>query len=231
MNTKAPKSSAALTPLPESAATITRCSGVGASPSTSGPRIRIHTVPGPGSRNAPATKRYSIAVKYPTSTSVGKKGTCRPASGPGIGASGRPESPGSSSSVVRSRHAEARMISVASSARASVASSSSTLRPGRATRAVATSGAIGTGRRISTVTRVSSAPSRGSHRSSARARSAEGGPACWLPGSHGPRVCSVATSRSPSGRKNAPPVSGGERYSPGPQAETGSRPGTAARSS
>ena len=54
--------SAALTPLPESAATITRCNAVGCSPDTSGARMRIQTVAGPGSRNDPRTKRYSIAV-------------------------------------------------------------------------------------------------------------------------------------------------------------------------
>ena len=52
----------ALTPLPESAAVISRCSGVGSSPSTSGYRIRIQTVAGPRSRNPPSTNRYSIAV-------------------------------------------------------------------------------------------------------------------------------------------------------------------------
>jgi hypothetical protein len=55
------QSSAALTPFPESAATSTRWSGVGSSPSTRGTRARIHTVAGPGSLKAPRTKLYSIA--------------------------------------------------------------------------------------------------------------------------------------------------------------------------
>ena len=56
------QSSTALIPLPTSAATSARCNGVGSSPSTSGWRIRIQTVAGPGSRNAPATAFHSIAV-------------------------------------------------------------------------------------------------------------------------------------------------------------------------
>jgi hypothetical protein len=78
------------------------------------------------------------------------------------------------------------------------ASSSSTLRPGRTTRAEQVSGANGTGPRISTVMRAIRMASRGSQRSSARASSAEGGPACWARGSQGPRVSSDGTSPSPS---------------------------------
>ena len=46
--------------------------------------------------------------------------------------------------------------------------------------------------RISTVTRASTMSSRGAVRSSAPVSSAEGGPACWWRGSHGPLVRSVA---------------------------------------
>ena len=60
MNRCVCQSSVALTPLPESAATITRVSGEGSSPSTRGIRMRIQTTAGPGSRNEPSTKRYSI---------------------------------------------------------------------------------------------------------------------------------------------------------------------------
>jgi len=60
------------------------------------------------------------------------------------------------------------------------------------------SGVIGTGARISTVTRPIRVPSRGSQRSSARASSADGGPACCAFGSQGPRVSSLGRARSPS---------------------------------
>jgi hypothetical protein len=78
------------------------------------------------------------------------------------------------------------------------ASSIATLRPGRTTRAFTVSGAIGTGARISMVTRPTRMPSRGSQSSIARPSSAEGGPACWAFGSQGPRVSSLGTARSPS---------------------------------
>ena len=41
-------------------------------------------------------------------------------------------------------------------------------------------------------------PSRGSQSSIARASSADGGPACWAFGSHGPRVSSLGSTASPS---------------------------------
>ena len=56
------KSSAAEIPLPTSAATIARCSGVGSSPATSGTRIRSQAVAGPISMNPPAANETSIAV-------------------------------------------------------------------------------------------------------------------------------------------------------------------------
>src|SRR5215212_11273216 len=40
-----------------------------------------------------------------------------------------------------------------------------------------------------------------SSRAISRPMRAAGGPACWEPGSHGPRVSSVGTYRSPSGTK------------------------------
>jgi hypothetical protein len=94
------------------------------------------------------------------------------------------------------RQAAARMTSPSGPVRE--ASSSSTLRPGRTTRAEQRSGASGTGPRISTVMRAVRSPSRGSQRSSARASRADGGPACCAFWSHGPRVSSDGTSRSPS---------------------------------
>ena len=57
MNSHLRQSSAALTPLPESAAAITRTSGEGSSSGSSGRRIRIQTRAGPGSLKAPLTKR------------------------------------------------------------------------------------------------------------------------------------------------------------------------------
>ena len=62
MKRKRRQSRAALTPLPESAATST-LERVGSSPTTSGTRMRIQTVAGPGRRNEPRTNRYSIAVR------------------------------------------------------------------------------------------------------------------------------------------------------------------------
>ena len=54
MKMKPLQSSGALTPLPPSAATSTRCSGVGSSPSTRATRRRIQTVAGPGLEERPA---------------------------------------------------------------------------------------------------------------------------------------------------------------------------------
>ena len=95
---------------------------------------------------------------------------------------------------------QARTLTIVSPPADSSPSSSSTDRPGRATRAATSTSATGTGRRISNVARASTKSSRGSHRSSARPSSAAGGPACWKAGSHGPRVCGVEVKRpSPSG--------------------------------
>ena len=125
------QSSGALTPLPPSAATITRWSGVNSSPSTRATRGRIHTVAGPGSRNFPRAKTISIAVCQPTLSPDGKNSRAVASSGPGGGSS-------CSQSAVMSacgrRHARARITSP--SGPASEASSSSTLRPGRTTLAL-----------------------------------------------------------------------------------------------
>jgi hypothetical protein len=95
---------------------------------------------------------------------------------------------------------QARARTTGSPSTLSSASSSSTDRPGRATRAVTSTSATGTARRISNVARATTNPSRGSQPSIARPSSADGGPACWKAGSHGPRVCSVELKRpSPSG--------------------------------
>ena len=77
------------------------------------------------------------------------------------------------------------------SARTSPASSS-TERPGRSTRVSTSSSVIGTAPRISTVMRASTMSSRGDVCSSSPVSSADGGPACWWRGSHGPLVRSVA---------------------------------------
>jgi hypothetical protein len=95
---------------------------------------------------------------------------------------------------------QARALMTSSSPANSDPWSSSTLRPGRATRAAVRSVATGTARRISTVTRATRMSSCGSHRSIARASSAAGGPACCSAGSHGPLVASVERNASPSGR-------------------------------
>lgn len=62
MNRNRRQSSVALTPLPESATTSTRCRGESASPATTGTRERIQTTAGPGSTNPPRTNLYSTAV-------------------------------------------------------------------------------------------------------------------------------------------------------------------------
>ena len=74
----------------------------------------------------------------------------------------------------------------------SVPSISSTLRPGRTTSASSSIVAIGIGLRISNVARASRASGSPPASSISRPSSAHGGPACWLPGSQGPRVSSVA---------------------------------------
>ena len=53
--------SSLLKPLPLSATASTRTSGVGSSSGTSGWRRRAQAVEGPGSPNAPVTKRHSTA--------------------------------------------------------------------------------------------------------------------------------------------------------------------------
>ena len=99
-------------------------------------------------------------------------------------------------SLTATRHPRARISSPSGPDRD--ASNISTLRPGRTMRALTVSGAIGTGARISTVTRATRMPSRGSQSSIARPSRAEGGPACWAFGSQGPRVSSLGTTRSAS---------------------------------
>ena len=94
------------------------------------------------------------------------------------------------------RQARARISSLSPSP--SVASTSCTRRPGRTILASTTTGPIGTGRRISKVTRPTWKSAASSSPSIARPISADGGPACWEPGSQGPRVSSVARKRSPS---------------------------------
>ena len=75
----------------------------------------------------------------------------------------------------------------------STPSTSSTLRPGRTTSADTSSRAIGTGREDLERDAREHAPRRARRRGrSRRPSSAHGGPACWLSGSHGPRVSSVA---------------------------------------
>jgi hypothetical protein len=193
MKMKRPQSSGALTPLPPSAASITRCSGVISSPSTSATRGRIQTVAGPGSRKRPLAKTISIAVCQPVVSPVGKNSSASASSWPGGGSSC---SQSASTSDAASRHPRARASSPP--APSSLASTISTLRPGRTTWAVRVMGSIGSGFRTSTVTRPTRMPSLGSHSSIARASSADGGPACCDPGSHGPRVSSVGAARSPS---------------------------------
>ena len=61
MNSQRLMSSSHEAPLPLSAATSTRSSGAGSSSGTSGYRIRIHTVAGPGTATPPTTGRHSMA--------------------------------------------------------------------------------------------------------------------------------------------------------------------------
>src|SRR4051794_18167370 len=66
MKMKPAQSSGALTPLPPSAASIVRWSGVIGSPSTSSTRGRIQTVAGPGPRKRPRANTISMAGGQPT---------------------------------------------------------------------------------------------------------------------------------------------------------------------
>jgi hypothetical protein len=75
------------------------------------------------------------------------------------------------------------------------ASTTMTLRPCRTTDVVTSSGAIGTGRAMSNVSRATRISGR-AVASTARPSRAAGGPACWVAASHGPRVCSVDSNRS-----------------------------------
>ena len=170
-------------------------SGDGSSPSTSG---TAHAHPDRGRPGLEEARRGRSGTPSPCGSRVlagGEEVALRALVGPGPSGGG--------SGVERARRRPRRARRGRASPRPpgplSDASSSSTLRPGRTTRALdASSGASGTGPRISKVMRPTRMPSRGSQRSIARASSAAGGPACWAPGSQGPRVSSVGTSRSPS---------------------------------
>ncbi len=125
---------------------------------------------------------------YPTSGPGGAPGS-RPGTGPssarvaalsGASASGKSVSG-------RSLMRNARPHATSRSPLEIVASTSWTLRPGRVTDADTDNGAKGTGRRSSTVSRVTHmGPSVGSD-STARASSAATGPPCNASGAHGPR--------------------------------------------
>ena len=126
------KSSAALTPLPESAATSTRASGVTGSPATSGWRMRIQTARRAGLEERPArgSGSPSRCGSRPPGPS-GRTGAPRRASGPGGG--------GSSGTTTGSRIAaqppRGRARDLARRRRRAAAPApSSTLRPGRRTR-------------------------------------------------------------------------------------------------
>jgi hypothetical protein len=81
------------------------------------------------------------------------------------------------------------------SARSSPATSS-TDRPGRSSSTRTSTSPTGIAPRISQVSRAKTMPGEPA-RASSPASSAEGGPACWWPGSHGPRVHCVAAKRPP----------------------------------
>jgi hypothetical protein len=112
------------------------------------------------------------------------------------GATSRPSSlvssAGTSTSATRSLQAVAR-TKISPSSRDSVASDISTLRPGLTTRASTRSDVIGTGRRMSKVTRPTWRRASDSSRSISRPIRAVGGPACCDPGSQGPLVSSLGT--------------------------------------
>ena len=188
-----------LTPFPLSAVARTRSSGPGSSSGTSGHRIRDQTVAGPGEPVLPRTGRHSMAERYPplhVPDSAGPAGAA-PAGPVSAGSSGGAGScAGTGPLLVRStRQAAARATS--RPAALATASSSSTLRPGRASRAVTCSSPTGIARRISQVNLATIMSSRGAQRCTARPSSAQGGPPCWAAGSHGPVVCGVASQRSP----------------------------------
>jgi hypothetical protein len=181
-------------PFPLSATASTRSSGPGASSGTSGYRMRPHIAAGPGLVKPPWIMRHSIADRYP-STQPSGSGTAGP-SGGAAGAGSRGAT--GPASVRMTRHAVAR--ATARPPELAVASSSSTLRPGRASRAVTVISPTGIAPRISQVNRAIIISSLGWQRSMARPSSALGGPACCARGSQGPVVCTVACHRSsPSG--------------------------------
>ena len=198
MKRKRRKSRAALIPLPTSAATRMRCSGVGSSP---GDQRLAH--PQPGGRRARLEEaagdeahlhRRVVAVLLLGREELGVGPLLRAAAAAGWRAAprraGRAWRCGSASrapaSAPRRRRRSARPRPSAPAG------------PGAATRASTRTGAIGTERRISKVTRPTWNSSASGSRSIAQPSSAAGGPACWAPGSQGPRVSSVARKRSPS---------------------------------
>ena len=156
--------------------------------------------PASASRPSPAPARGSRRSAPATPSPCGSRRPARsrknsgtePCSGPGGGSPGRSAPRAGRARAVRIRQPRARISSCSPSR--SEASTSWTRRPGRTTLASTSTGPIGTGRRISKVTR----PTWklvGVRRAASISRpiSAEGGPACWAPGSQGPRVSSVAT--------------------------------------
>ncbi len=105
-------------------------------------------------------------------------------------------SAGSSTGAISICQALARITTSPSTA--SSASTRRTRRPGRTILVTTCSGAIATGRRISKLMRPTWKRLDSGSSSIARARSAEGGPACWAPGSQGPRVSGVESSWPPA---------------------------------
>ena len=157
-------------------------------PGTTPTRSRVQTDGRAGL--APAADGEAELERRGRSRSRAAAGSARPAARPaGVRVAGRV------AVVTGIRHARAVMAGRPPAL--SVASSSSTVRPGRTTRLSTSTSATGTGPRISNVSRASSVPSRGEVLSSARPSSAAGGPACWLRGSQGPAVCSVERKRPP----------------------------------
>ena len=166
-------------PLAASAITSMRSSGEASSPATSGTRSRVHAVAGPGSSNVAVDE--APVERGVVGDGLGpERGQRAPAlGGRGRGRVGLAEPVGELERLARSRQALRRISSSPLSASASVASICSTLRPGRSVRVLTRWGASGTGRRMSKREPAGLAGVMAPARSTARASSAAGGPACW----------------------------------------------------
>ena len=199
MNTHSVQSRTWEMPLAASAITSMRSSGEGSSPATSGTRSRVQR------------RRRAGLVELAVDEAPVERGVV----GDGLGperraASSRPTRAGEGAGRARRARAGARAPrcaaatrSGASARRRSARRRASPRSARRCARGAACAwstrwGASGIGRRMSKASRPTWPGVTAPARSTARASSAAGGPACWKRLSHGPRVRPVGTKRGPS---------------------------------